>query len=105
MLVKALVLPPRIAGDQRGGVLVMVVVALPLLVLLISFVIDVANWFEHKRHLQLQADAAVFAAAQEFRFPCSDVPILNQAADYSGGTYNAQIGGTDSSSVHMLINS
>jgi hypothetical protein len=100
-----LVLPARVADEQRGGVLVMVVVWLPLLVLMMSFVIDVANWFEHKRHLQLQADSAALAAAQEFRFPCSDDSILSQASDYSGGKYNAQVGGTSDDAVHMLINS
>jgi hypothetical protein len=83
----------------------MVVVWLPLLVLMVSFVIDVANWFEHKRHLQLQADAAALAGAQEYRFPCLDDAIVKQAGDYSGAKYNAQVGGTDDSSVHMLINS
>jgi hypothetical protein len=105
LLVKVLVIPSRVVDEQRGGVLVMVVVWLPLLVLMMSFVIDVANWFEHKGHLQLQADAAALAAAQEFRFPCSDDPILNQATDYSGGKYNAQIGGTSDDDVHTLINS
>jgi Flp pilus assembly protein TadG len=104
MLLKVFDVPTRLAGEQ-GGVLVMVAVWLPLLVLFSSFVIDVANWFEHKRHLQMQADAAVLAAAREFRFPCSNQPIIDQATAYSGGTYNAQVGGTSASSVHMLINS
>jgi Putative Flp pilus-assembly TadE/G-like len=103
--VKAPSLPGRMAKDQRGGVLVMVVIFLPVLVLFVGFVVDVANWFEHKRHLQLQADAAALAAAQDYKFPCSDAPILATAADYSGGKYNAQIGGTADDSVHMLINS
>jgi hypothetical protein len=29
-----------------------------VLVLLISFSVDIGNWWVHKRHLQLQADAA-----------------------------------------------
>jgi hypothetical protein len=98
-------LPSRVAGEQHGGIVVMVAVWLPLLVLFMSMVIDVANWFEHKRHLQTQADAAALAAAHEYRVPCSDAPILGQAAAYSGGTYNAQIGGTDPANIHMLVNS
>jgi Flp pilus assembly protein TadG len=90
---------------ERGGVLVMVVIWLPILVLMITFVVDVANWFEHKRHLQMQADAAAFAAAGEIRIPCSDQPIVDMAGKYSGNQYNAQIGGTPSSRIHMLINS
>lgn len=83
----------------------MVVIWLPILIVFVTFVIDVANWFEHKRHLQVQADAAALAAAQDFRFPCVDQPIIDTAQDYSGDQYNAQIGGTPSDDVHMLINS
>jgi Flp pilus assembly protein TadG len=91
--------------SERGGVLVMAVIWLPVLVLMITFVVDVANWFEHKRHLQMQADAAALAAAGEVRIPCTDQPIIDMAKNYSGDQYNAQIGGTPASNVHMEINS
>ena len=91
--------------DESGGVLVMTVIAAPLLVIVLIFVIDVANWFEHRSHLQMQADAAVFAAAEEMRIPCDNQPILDKANDYGGALYNAQVGGTPSAKVHMLINS
>ena len=52
---------------NASGVLVLVAIALPVLVLFASLVVDVGNWFEHKRHLQMQADAAALAAAREFR--------------------------------------
>jgi hypothetical protein len=94
----------RLRGES-GGVLVMVAVTLPLLVILTGFVIDVANWFEHKRHLQLQADAAALAGAREFHIPCADQSIVDKTTAYGGGTYNAQIGGTSPTNVHMLINS
>jgi hypothetical protein len=83
----------------------MVALWMPLLLILITFVIDVGNWFVHKRHLQMQADAGALAAAQDYRFPCADGPILAKAADYSGDVYNAQIGGTPAANVHRLINS
>jgi Flp pilus assembly protein TadG len=105
MRMSAHTLSSRLRAEERGGTLVMVVVWLPLLVLMITFVVDVANWFEHKRHLQLQADAAALAAAQEVRVPCSDTPILDEAQNYGGAQYNAQIGGTPASNVHMMINS
>jgi Putative Flp pilus-assembly TadE/G-like len=92
-------------SDERGGVLVMVALWLPVLILMLTFVVDVGNWFVHKRHLQMQADAAALAAAQAYQLPCSDTAITSRAASYSGGTYNAQIGGTPASRVHMLINS
>jgi len=42
------------ASSESGGVLVLVAVTLPVVIMLASFVIDVGNWYEHKRHLQLQ---------------------------------------------------
>jgi len=93
-------------GSETGAVLVMVGLWLPVLVLFMSFVIDVGNWFEHKRHLQMQADAAALAAGGTFAFPGCDPAIVNSTAEaYGGGTYNAQIGGTSPSNVHMQINS
>src|SRR5207247_1159947 len=76
----------RVARREHGGVLVLVAVWLPLAVLLASFVIDIANWFEHKRHLQMQADAAALAGAREMRIPCSNQPILDETRAYSGET-------------------
>jgi Flp pilus assembly protein TadG len=95
----------RLGHDEGGGVLVMVALWLPLLVIVLILVVDVSNWFVHKRHLQMQADAAALAAAQEYRLPCTDAAITARAAEYSGSTYNAQIGGTPASRVHLLINS
>jgi hypothetical protein len=95
----------RTTQGEDGGALVMVVLWLPVLVLLITLVIDAGNWFEHKRHLQTQADAAALAAVQDVRIPCDDQPILDSAQKYSGGQYNAQIGGTPPERVHMVINS
>ena len=91
-------------ADERGAVLVMVALMLPVLILFVTFVVDVGNWFEHKRHLQLQADAAALAAAGDFRITCSDGTLLATANDY-GLTRNAQIGGTPPSRVHLLMNS
>jgi Flp pilus assembly protein TadG len=105
MCVSGRELAGRLHHAEQGGVLVMVVIWLPIMVLMASFVVDVANWFEHKRHLQMQADAAALAAAGEIRIPCADQPIIDMAKSYSGDQYNAQIGGTPSSRVHMLVNS
>ena len=93
------------AEGERGAVLVMVALWLPVLLVVMTFVVDVGNWFVHKRHLQMQADAGALAAAGEFRFPCADAPILQKAAEYCGDSYNAQIGGTPAVQVHRLINS
>ena len=95
----------ELRSGERGAVVVMLALWLPVLLLFMTFVVDVGNWFVHKRHLQTQADSAALAAAGDFKFPCVDAPILQKAAEYSGDTYNAQIGGTPASRVHRVINS
>jgi hypothetical protein len=94
-----------VVRHERGGVLVMFALWLPVLVIVLTFVIDVGSWFDHKRHLQMQADAAALAAAQELRLPCSNASVLAMAGAYAGDTYNAQIGGTPSSRVFREVNS
>jgi Flp pilus assembly protein TadG len=92
---------------EDGGVLLMVALWAPVLVLLMAFVIDIGNWFEHKRHLQVQADAAALAAAGDFRIPCSDTPIVTQATNYAGFTgpaYNQQVANAQPR-THIVINS
>jgi Flp pilus assembly protein TadG len=97
----------ELAGNERGAVLVMFAVFAPVAVLLAAFALDTGNWFLHKRHLQLQADAGALAAAQMFQ-PCSDSAIKSAVEQYSGAaasSYNPQIGGTSLSNIHELINS
>lgn len=116
----------RLRGDD-GSVMVMVAVWLPILILVAAFVVDVANWYSHKRHLQLQADAAALAGGGSFGACFAGSPssssILTQATNYAGSSVgylggvngpaytasldppqNQQIGGT-SGSVHVLYNS
>src|SRR5688572_9075395 len=101
----------RLRHDERGAALIFVAVALPCFVLFSIFVIDVANWWVHKRHLQVQADAAALAGAQKFRYPnCDDNAIASEAIRFSGANkwdtspavyaaanpeFNPQIGNTD----------
>jgi hypothetical protein len=100
-------------SDERGGVLAIVALALLALVLIVGVVVDVANWKVHKRHLQLQADAAALAAAHSFSFAsCSDSVIMAEAHKYGGpdasgvlALYNEQVGATPASNMHILINS
>jgi Putative Flp pilus-assembly TadE/G-like len=76
----------RRAADETGAALIFVAIGLPVFIAFGIFVIDVGNWWVHKRHLQVQADAAALAGAREFRFPvCSDKDIVEEAVDYSGG--------------------
>jgi Putative Flp pilus-assembly TadE/G-like len=70
-------------GREQGAVLVMVAVFAPVAIVLAGFAIDTGNWWLHKRHLQLQADAGALAAAQNFQ-PCSNEAIYKQVGQYSG---------------------
>ena len=98
------------AASERGAVLPWFVLLLPILLLFVVFVVDVANWFEHKRHLQLQADAGALAGGA-YLFNCPNTaPATAAARRYSGdpGTadaYNPQVGGPSRGQVTVLINS
>ena len=110
MLVIRLAHGLRGASDERGAVLVMVVLWLPVLLVFFMFVADVGNWFVHRRHLQMQADAGALAGGGVFRIPCDDTPVLSETRDYSGdpsvgSIKNVQIPPTDPANVHVLINS
>jgi len=94
--------------------MIMTVGFFPVLVLLTSFVIDIGNWFEHDRHLQMQADAAVLAAAGEFATPCesgANQAIKDMSRTYGGleppadDTFNQQVGGTALEDVDIAFNS
>lgn len=98
--------------EDRGSALVTAIVVLPVLVLMLSFVVDFGNWFVHKRHLQTQADAAVLAGAGEVTVPCSDSAVLGRASQYGGlaayggeAVRNTQIGGTPAANIHGVFNS
>ena len=109
---RALARAARNAKGEAGAVLVMVAVSLPVLIGMSGLVLDVGNWFAHKRHLQTQADAGALAGAGEFKFPCADGPILEEVSKYSSvatavgdPSYNPQIGDTPDSELHQEINS
>src|SRR5438445_4966031 len=101
-------------ADERGAVLVTFAFFAPLAILLAVLAIDTNNWFVHSRHLQLQADAGVLATAKAFQGCFTNAATANStirtvAEQYSGiagsPTYNTQIKGPGSPSVHELINS
>ncbi|MDP8908671.1 MAG: pilus assembly protein TadG-related protein [Chloroflexota bacterium] len=102
----------RTARGEAGAVLVMVALMMPVMVGFAGLVVDVGNWFAHKRHLQTQADAGALAGAGEFRFPCDDGSILDEVSKYSSietavgdPSYNPQIGATPPEELHQEINS
>jgi Flp pilus assembly protein TadG len=109
---------PLVSGE-RGGVLVMVAVWLPVLLLFLMFVVEVGNWFEHKRHLQVQADAGAFAGGDLFNACFLDTTsgsaaIDSEARRYAGdptwagalgaAVYNSQVGGSNRGVVTVRIN-
>ena len=102
----------QLAGED-GGVLVMVAVWIGTLILLASFVIDIGNWFEHKRHLQLQADAGALAGGGLFGqclggdFVVASNAIEAEARRYAGsysGAFNEQVGGTNKGTIYTRLN-
>ena len=91
-----------------------VVVWLPVLVLFAMVVLEVGNWYEHKRHLQMQADAGAFAGGGLFNGCFGDssaasLAIENEARKYAGDPtqlvrFNDQVGGSNQGSVTARIN-
>jgi Flp pilus assembly protein TadG len=100
-------------SDPRGATLVIVAIWLPVLVLFATLVLDVGNWFVHKRHLQTQADAGALAAGGSFN-QCfgggGSTAVENMARRYAGDTgtsnaYNSQVGGANRGALTVRINS
>ena len=88
MLVK-----PHEKGFSRetGQVVVLFAILLPVLFGLGAIVLDIGNWYVHKRHLQTQVDAAALAAAPGFSScffdPTSaNISIASTALSYAGDT-------------------
>ena len=80
-------------ADEAGAVLIIFAVFASGAIALAAYVIDIGNWFDHHRHLQLQADAGAFAAgqtlAQLLNSGCSaanKTAIYEEVARYAGTT-------------------
>lgn len=101
--------------DERGNAVVWLAISLPLLLIIGTFAVDVGNWVTHRRHLQTQADAAALAGGSVWSLPCTDsvnTGIVGTARNYAGPSatnptaqFNAQVGGTPSSRLHVVLNS
>ncbi len=99
-------------SDPKGAALVIFAIWLPVLALFGTFVLDVGNWFVHKRHLQTQADAGALAAGGSFN-QCfgsgGSTAVENMARRYAGDPgassgYNAQVGGSNRGTLTIRIN-
>lgn len=101
------------AGTEDGGIVVFAALLMPFILLLTAICVDIGNWWVHKRHLQLQADAAALAGGglfgQCFSNPGSaNAAIQNEATKYSGASgsiYNAQVGNTNKGTITVLYQS
>jgi Putative Flp pilus-assembly TadE/G-like len=112
----------RAFRSDRGAVLVLVAVWMASAVAFVTLVIDVGHWFEHRRHLQGQADAGALAAGDLFNKCLSasaadrgtagsaaNQALINEARKYAGDTVNnpsalnAQV--NNAANVTILINS
>jgi hypothetical protein len=101
---------PKRAGEERGATLVITILWLSVCLLLLVFVVEAGNWYVHKRHLQMQADAGVLAAAQDFSYPCTNSSITSSARQYSGSSgassqHNKQVSPNNQGAVSSVINS
>jgi hypothetical protein len=113
--------PARGPHDERGQVMVLFGLLLPVILAIGAVVIGVGNWYTHAKHLQMEADSAAFAGGSSWAFPCGasggavDQAIEAQARAYVGphtdttGTvrttgYNGQVGGVPANKVHVVLN-
>jgi Flp pilus assembly protein TadG len=103
--------------NERGGILVLAAVILPVFLLICGLVVDAGDWFTHKRQLQNRADAGALAAGVEYLSQlasCQTNPIATgnaiaaAAKQYAGdpaaaGTkYNQEI--TNNADLVVAIN-
>ena len=76
---------------ESGQVVVFFALLLPVFFGLGAIVLDIGNWYVHKRHLQTQVDAAVLAAAPSFsgcfhNQPVANAAVAGTALEYAGDT-------------------
>ena len=95
---------PREKGFSReaGQVVVLFAILLPVIFGLGAIVLDIGNWYVHKRHLQTQVDAAALAAAPSFSScffdpAAANLAIASTALSYAGDTAR------DPSSVNQQV--
>ena len=68
----------RSTESERGAVIVMVAIWLPVLALFVSFAVDFAHFFDYSRNLQNRADAAALAASVAYGNTCFSTPTAAQ---------------------------
>ena len=102
-----------LAAREEGSIIVMVALLLPVVLLFLSFTVDIGNWWVHKRHLQLQVDAAALAGGALFGGCFTDpaagsVAMQDEATRFggaAGSSYNTQVGGANAGTVNLVYQS
>jgi hypothetical protein len=102
-----------LTSREDGGIVVFAAMLMPVLLLFLAFTVDIGNWWVHKRHLQLQVDAAALAGGGLFGECFTDpvganVAIQNEAARFggaAGSSYNGQVGGATKGTITLLYQS
>lgn len=102
-----------LAAREEGGIIVFVAMLVPVVLLFLTLTVDIGNWWVHKRHLQLQVDAAALAGGALFGGCFSDASatntaIQNEATRFggaAGSSYNGQVGGTNKGTITLLYQS
>jgi hypothetical protein len=103
----------ELASREDGGVLVFVAMLMPVILLFLALTVDIGNWWVHKRHLQLQVDAAALAGGALFGDCFTDpagtnIAMQDEATRFGGGggsSYNGQVGGTNKGTISLLYQS
>ena len=102
-----------LAAQEDGGIVVFVAMLVPVVMLFLALTVDIGNWWVHKRHLQLQVDAAALAGGALFGGCFTDAAAANTAIQdeatrfggASGSSYNAQVGGTNQGTITLRYQS
>ena len=96
---------------ERGQVVVFFALLIPVFFAIGAVVIDIGNFYVHKRHLQTQVDAAALAPAREFTgcydplaWDSANLRIKEHSLGYSGDTLRpGVVGSNPSRSVNQQI--
>jgi hypothetical protein len=104
---------------QRGQVIVLFALLLPMMLALGGAVIAIGNWYVHGKNLQTKADASALGGGTAWSFPCAtdtDSAIETQARVFAGQhvqadgtpftstTFNPQVGGVAGAQIHAVLN-
>jgi Putative Flp pilus-assembly TadE/G-like len=78
----------RCARSERGQVVVFFALLLPVIFAIGAIVIDVGNWYVHKRHLQTQVDAAALAGGVSMTGCSQDAAGINDQVEKAALKYS-----------------